>query len=74
MEKIKIESDENSIYIDCPHCDAWEGLGIDDSRRLHYMRIVEWRPYIYGENEFSIHQCTQCKSNFEVEWDYNNAI
>ena len=75
MENVKIQSDEENIHIECPHCDMWEQTGIDDPRkRLNVLPIVEWKPDVEGKNELSIHQCTKCKSNFEVEWDYKNPM
>ena len=73
MKRIKIESDNNNIHIDCPNCDMWEQLGIDDPRKmLNAFPIIEWYPDVINENETSVHKCTDCKTKFEVEWDYNN--
>ena len=64
-----------NIHIDCPFCDNWEQLGIDDPRgilsSIPIIPKIGWKPDIEGENEVSIHKCTQCENEFEVEWDYS---
>ena len=74
MIRIKVESDDRNIHIDCPNCANWEQLGVDDPRkRLNGMPIIEWLPD--GEHfEVSIHKCNLCHTEFEVEWDYDNPI
>lgn len=75
MERTKVQSDDKDIYIECPYCDNWEQLGIDDPRhRLHTVPIIEWYEDEKGKNEVSLHECIQCKNKFEVEWDYSNPI
>ena len=52
-----------------------EQLGIDDPRkRLSSLPITEWLPDEDDKNEESIHECTQCKTTFLVEWYYNNPV
>ena len=71
MKRIKVATGENDIYVECPHCDNWESMGIDDPREnLDALPIIGW----YEEEEFdiSMHECTSCQELFEVEWDYNN--
>jgi len=73
MLKTKIKSDIWNIHLDCPCCDNWEQLGVDDPRKmLNAIPIIEWYPDVIDRNEISIHKCTQCKTEFEVEWDYKN--
>ena len=73
MLKTKIKSDSRNIHLDCPCCDNWEQLGVDDPRKmLNAIPIIEWYPDVIDRNEISIHKCTQCKTGFEVEWDYKN--
>jgi len=75
MIKTKIQSDNENIHLDCPHCDMWEQLGVDDPRkRLNVIPIISWFADIEDRNEISVHKCTQCKSEFEVEWNYENPI
>ena len=75
LKQIKIESDDSTIHIECPHCDTWEQLGIDDPRhRLSSLPITKWLDDTERGNEISRHECTQCKNEFEVEWDYNNPM
>ena len=75
MKKIKIQSDEINIHLDCAHCNNWEQLGIDDPRkRLNVIPIIEWKEVEVNQNEVSIHRCTQCNKKFEVEWDYSNPM
>lgn len=75
LVRVKVESDDSNIHIDCPHCDMWEQLGVDDPRhRLNALPITKWHPDEDNENEVSEHECTQCKKTFEVEWDYDNPI
>lgn len=75
MKRVKVQSDEDSILIDCPNCGYWESLGIDDPRkRLSEMPIVEWKPDLENGHELSEHECTNCEEHFEVEWDYDNPI
>lgn len=75
MIKIKIQSNSESIRLNCPFCHAWEELGIDDPRkRLHSLPILRWEPDKEDENEVSHHQCIQCNSRFRAEWDYQNTI
>lgn len=75
MRQTTIESDERDIHIDCPHCDMWEQLGVDDPRkRLNVLPIIEWVGQPDGYNELSVNKCMECKSHFYVVWDYNNTI
>jgi len=75
MKRTKVQSNDKDIHIDCPHCDNWEQLGVDEARHhLNTMPILKWYPDKKGQNEVSLHECTQCKKKFEVEWDYNNPI
>ena len=75
MRQTTIESDERDIHIDCPHCDMWEQLGVDDPRkRLNVLPIIEWVGQPDGYNELSVNKCMECKSHFYVVWDYNNKI
>lgn len=74
MNRVKIAADRVSVLLDCPFCDNWESLGIDDPRkRLNSLPIIEWLPDKKGQNEISTHECTLCSGRFEVEWDYNNS-
>jgi uncharacterized C2H2 Zn-finger protein len=73
MKRIKIQSDDQDVCVECPHCGQWEQLGIDDPRkRLNTVPILEWYPDIEGQNEVSLHKCVVCDSKFETEWDYDN--
>ena len=73
METTKIEANDKDIHIDCPCCDMWEQLGIDDPRHmLNVLPIIEWKED--EEKELSVHKCTQCSNEFQVEWDYNNPM
>lgn len=73
MKKVLLESNEDDIHIDCPYCDMWEQLGVDDPRkRLNVLPIIKWLPD--AEHEESVHECTQCKNQFIVVWDYDNPI
>lgn len=75
MLRVKIQSNKHNVHIDCPNCDNWEQLGIDDPRKmLSSLPIIEWLPDEDNKNEESIHECTDCKTKFIVEWDYNNPI
>lgn len=76
IQRVKLESDEDNIHIDCPNCDNWEQLGVDDPRkRLNALPITQWLTddEVTG-NEVSAHECIICKTVFEVEWDYENPI
>ena len=71
MKTVKIDSDHKDVIINCPNCDNWESLGIDDPRkRLHVIPIVEWLPLAANDNEISLNECTECKEKFKVEWIY----
>jgi len=75
MIKTKIEANDRDIHIDCPCCDMWEQLGIDDSRHmLNMLPIIKWKEDVPDRNELSIHKCNQCSNEFEVEWDYDNPM
>ena len=73
--KTKIKSNDKDIHLDCPYCDNWEELSVNDPRHmLNNIPILAWKGDVDGENEISMHQCTQCDKTFEVEWDYDNKI
>jgi len=75
MKTIKVQSDNDSIHIDCPNCDMWEQLGVDDPRkRLNVLPIIKWEEDKPNQNEVSEHKCSECSTVFKVEWDYNNPI
>ena len=75
MVRIKVQSNDWDIHLECPHCDNWEQLGVDEQRHhLHTLPILEWYPDEKDKNEVSLHECLQCKNKFEVEWDYDNPI
>lgn len=75
MKATKIQNDDINVHIDCPHCDNWEQLGVDDPRhRFSNLAIIKWLPDVEGEHEKSIHECSQCKNEFKVVWDYDNPI
>ena len=75
MKRVKIESDCKDIHLDCPNCEMWEQLGVDDPRKsLNVLPIIEWLTMPSEENEVSINECVDCKTKFEVEWDYNNPM
>jgi len=73
MELIKIISDKERLCIDCPECDNWEQLTIDEPRhKLQIFSIEEWYPDIEGKNEISRMKCSLCENEFNLEWDYSN--
>jgi hypothetical protein len=75
MKKATIESNNKDIYLECPNCDMWEELGVDDPRkRFNALPIIEWLTMPSEENEVSINECIDCKTKFEVEWDYDNPM
>ena len=81
MKKVKVQSNDDIINIDCPHCDNWEQMGVDDPRHhLNSLPIVKWLEnevliaYGYAKHEESVHECNSCKTKFVVEWDYDNPI
>lgn len=66
-----IHTDHNTVYIHCPNCDNWEGLGIDDARHyFHDIEILEWLPDREDKPERSINKCSACEEEFTVIWDY----
>ena len=75
--KIKICTDSlDQYHIDCPNCDMWESLGIDDSRSmLNAIPIISGGNEISFDtpNEISVNKCSECYYEFEVEWDYENT-
>ena len=34
MKRVTIESDNRDIQLECPNCDMWEQLGVDDPRKM----------------------------------------
>ena len=72
MEKIFVDGD--MVLIKCPSCGNWEHLGIDDSRKnLQYLPIIKWI-FSEGKPEVSVHKCSECNVQFNVEWDYTNTL
>ncbi len=66
MKKVKIKSNNKDVSIECPSCDNWEEISIDQSRKdFQSIPIIDWKP-----KEISINKCCECKTEFEVEWDY----
>ena len=75
MKKAVIESDCSDIHLDCPNCEMWEQLGVDDPRKmLNALPIIEWVTTSAEDNEVSINECVGCRNKFEVEWDYDNPM
>ena len=75
MKKVIIGTDEDIVSVNCPNCDNWEALGIDDPRkRLNSLPIIKWFPDSEDTNEKSIHKCTDCNNEFQVEWDYRTCM
>ena len=74
MKRVTIESDNRDIQLECPNCDMWEQLGVDDPRKmLNALPIIDWLTMPAESNELSVHECSDCETKFEVEWDYNNS-
>ena len=74
MKRVTIESDNRDIQLECPNCDMWEALGVDDPRKmLNALPIIDWLTMPAESNEVSVHECSDCETKFEVEWDYNNS-
>lgn len=66
MKQVIISTTEDSVHVDCPHCDYWEELGIDDARHnLSTLPILRW-----FDERVSINLCTNCREIFKVLWDY----
>ena len=75
MKRATIESNNRDIHLDCPNCDMWEQLSVDEPRkRLNVLPIVEWQTTSAEDNEVSVNECLDCKTKFEVEWDYDNPM
>ena len=73
MKRVTIESDNRDIQLECPNCDMWEQLGVDDPRKmLNALPIIDWLTTPAETLEVSVNECTGCKTKFEVEWDYTN--
>ena len=74
MEQTKITNyNDDSIGIQCPHCDNWCEHGIDEARkRFASFDVLEWKDDVEGENEHSVMKCLSCKGEFDLEWDYEN--
>lgn len=70
MEITIIETTEEDVTINCPHCGNWEALGIDDPR--HHFRslpVLDWIGIDEDGNELSRNGCS-CGEEFIVTWDY----
>ena len=75
MKRAVIESDCRDIHLECPNCEMWEQLSVDEPRnRLNALPIIEWVPTSAEDNEVSINECVGCRNKFEVEWDYDNPM
>ena len=76
MKRVKIEVYAQDILVECPNCDMWEALGVDDPRKmLNALPIIDWlTTCLINDLEVSVNECTGCKTKFEVEWDYNNPL
>jgi len=75
LKRIKIEKEGQDVFIDCPYCNNWETMGIDEQRKnFHTFPIIKWCGNTLNGNELSLHRCTECNKEFEVEWDYNNSL
>ena len=69
-EVTKIINDK--VCIDCPNCDMWEEISIDESRyNLQSMPIIEWLSYP-KEYDISVNKCNECNEFFRLEWNYEN--
>lgn len=75
MKTVKNKIHETTTSVGCPHCDNWEELGIDDSRKnLNSLPVIKWLPDNEATNEKSIHKCTECNNEFQVEWEYRTNL
>lgn len=73
MDTIKIEVCENDVSVSCPNCDNWEVTGVDDPRkRFTSIPLVNFTEDSEEGWELSVNECSECKTMFYVEWDYNN--
>lgn len=74
MIRNKIEVAAQDIIVECPKCDMWEALGVDDPRKmLNALPIIDWLTMPFDDIEVSVHECSDCETKFEVEWDYFNS-
>lgn len=72
MKQTKIITDDEYVFIECPHCDNACQHGIDDARkRFQSFDVLDWEE---GKNEVSIMRCQVCNEKFRLEWDYNNRM
>jgi hypothetical protein len=73
MKQTVIKTSAENVHIDCPNCDNWEQIGIDEPRhRLQSITLVEWMPSTSRKVEVSINHCTVCNKQFSLLWDYKN--
>lgn len=68
----KIDTDTENVMIDCPYCDNWESMGIDDPRKNFNEFEFDWIGNSDRRNELSLTTCTSCNNEFLLEWDYDN--
>lgn len=71
-----IEVKNDDVTINCPSCDNWEVINIDQPRhKLHSFYVCAWE---YNKDstspEVSLVACHGCKTDFRLIWDYKNKV
>lgn len=73
MKKTTTEVFGGNLSVSCPNCKNWEEQPIDQQR--HHLQTFEQTNFLgYSEmgNEVVVMNCTDCKTPFHLEWDFNN--
>jgi hypothetical protein len=71
MKKTRTKVNEDTISIDCPHCDNWEEQPVDQQR--HHLQSFLMGELLDDEEgkQVSQIQCLDCEEEFKLVWDYD---
>ena len=73
-KEITVQSDEEYVFITCPHCEHWEQHPIDEQRHhIQTFDLKDWLPEV-NDKGISLMKCHVCKIDFKLIWDYDNVI
>lgn len=71
MKTVKnvITKDEKNVIVICPNCGSTEEMPVDEQR--HHLKNFELLRWLESGTD-TLTKCTECKSQFVLQWDYNN--
>jgi hypothetical protein len=74
IKNVTVQIIDDDINIECPNCENWEQQPVDQQR--HHLQSFNIEKWLENEKKLDVSQmqCTQCKTDFKLIWDYNNTV